>query len=86
MTSTKNANLRVCASCEFIYREPGESEVCPMCSYGATFGARSVYGDKCYKYEETQEPFKCKIRTAMEETMDAYILNARSLLARRIKS
>ena len=53
MITQKTATLRVCGSCEWIFR--GKIS-CPRCSFGS-YGARFVYGDKCYKYEYTQEPY-----------------------------
>jgi len=50
---TQYAKLRVCASCEWIFRD---SPVCPKCGF-SHYGARSVYGNKCYKYEKTQQPW-----------------------------
>jgi len=49
----RTAKLRVCASCEFIFR--GATE-CPECGFGH-YGARYAYGNKAYTYEKTQEPF-----------------------------
>lgn len=50
---SKKAKLRVCASCEYIFKDLGD---CPKCGFGH-YGARSVYGDKAYVYAKTQEPF-----------------------------
>lgn len=61
------ANLRVCASCEWIYRlsDPLPQEKlddhftqgdCPQCRF-ASYGARYVYGNKAYRYALTQEPW-----------------------------
>jgi|GEM_PF-4442416 len=58
----KQAKLRVCASCEWIFRD---SISCPKCGFGS-YGARSVYGDKCYKYESTQQPWLDKKMFAYE--------------------
>ena len=56
----KTALLRVCASCEWIFRWKDKSIVsmsdCPKCGW-ASYGARFVYSDKCYKYAKTQEPW-----------------------------
>ena len=49
----RNAKLRVCASCEWIYKD---SLSCPKC-YFCSYGARYVYGDKAYKFAITQEPW-----------------------------
>jgi len=52
------ANLRVCASCEWIFDiRDNDEEGCPKCRF-AHYGARYVYGDKAYKYKYTQEPWK----------------------------
>jgi len=48
----RQAKLRVCASCEFVFEN---HDSCPMCGF-AHYGARSVYGDKCYKYKKTRQP------------------------------
>ena len=60
---TIKANLRTCASCEFIYKLE-HSEGCPKCDFGS-YGARSVYGDKAYRYAVTQEPW-------LEKQMDRF--------------
>lgn len=49
----KSAKLRICASCEWIFRS---YDACPKCGFGH-YGARAVVGDKCYAYETTQEPW-----------------------------
>lgn len=49
----QTAILRVCASCEWIFRN---DDFCPKCGF-AHYGARFVYGDKCYRYEKTQKPW-----------------------------
>lgn len=62
--STK-AKLRVCASCEWIFKiKPTWAGVygnvvltgCPKCKF-ISYSARYVYGNKCYKYAKTQEPW-----------------------------
>jgi len=58
----KYAKLRVCASCEWIFRKTNPDLGCPQCGF-AHYGARYVYGNKCYIYEKTQKPwFDKKIR------------------------
>lgn len=54
----KDAKLRVCASCEWLFTDerPRESGGCPKCGW-AHYGARFVYGDKAYRYHETQKPW-----------------------------
>ena len=49
----QHTKLRVCGSCEWIFKE---YLVCPKCGF-AYYGAKSVYGDKCYKYAKTQQPW-----------------------------
>jgi hypothetical protein len=49
----RHAKLRVCASCEWIFRN---STSCPKCGF-AHYGARHVYGNKCYNFEKTQVPW-----------------------------
>ena len=56
MKRKKIANLRVCASCEWIF-ELSHFEMCPKCEF-AHYGAYSTYGKICYKYKLTQEPWK----------------------------
>lgn len=51
------AILRVCARCEWIYRRPKNRFMgCPRCGF-ASYGARSVFGNKAYVYEKTQKPW-----------------------------
>jgi hypothetical protein len=49
----QRANLRVCASCEWIYE--GHRD-CPKCQF-VSYGARFVYGSKAYRFKVTQEPW-----------------------------
>lgn len=75
---SQTANLRVCASCEFIFRKSDQdgSPECPDCGFGS-YGARYVYGDSAYKFAETQEPWmrnklfaeEMKLRRRMTELM-----------------
>jgi predicted nucleic acid-binding Zn-ribbon protein len=55
---SKKAKLRVCASCEWIFKEKRHPDTggCPKCGF-AHYGARFVYGDKAYKYAKTQKPW-----------------------------
>jgi predicted RNA-binding Zn-ribbon protein involved in translation (DUF1610 family) len=52
------AVLRVCASCEWIFKEDKTLEwtPCPKCGFGH-YSARYVYGNKCYRYAVTQQPW-----------------------------
>jgi hypothetical protein len=59
------AKLRVCASCEWIFSiSDAKKGDCPKCGFGH-YGARYVYGNKCYRYKRTQEPW-------LERKLDAY--------------
>jgi len=53
MTTQKTARLRVCMSCEWVFKD---HLLCPKCNF-AHYGARFVYGDKCYRYAITQQPW-----------------------------
>lgn len=71
MATAKQAILRVCARCEWIFREnislrvvPDTVGGCPKCGF-ASYGARSVYGKQAYSYEKTQEPW-------VRKKMDSY--------------
>lgn len=59
MSGQKQADLRVCASCEWVFAR-SETDVtilgCPKCGF-SSYGARYVYGDKAYRYKRTQEPW-----------------------------
>jgi hypothetical protein len=61
MTTQGTAKLRVCASCEWVFKL-GDSQDCdcPKCGFGS-YGARYVYGDKAYTYKKTQKPWKDKV-------------------------
>lgn len=50
--------LRVCASCEWIYKTDTMAE-CPLCQFGH-YSAHYVYGRRAYKYLKTQKPWKDK--------------------------
>lgn len=54
----RNAKLRVCASCEWIFEtsEETENSGCPKCHFGH-YGARFVYGNPAYRYAITQKPW-----------------------------
>lgn len=52
---TQKADLRVCASCEWIFKR-SEYTACPKCGF-AHYGARYVYGNKAYQFARTQEPW-----------------------------
>jgi len=48
------AKLRICASCEWIFKDDGFG--CPMCGF-SHYGAFYVYGKHAYKYAKTQQPW-----------------------------
>jgi len=51
------ADLRVCASCEWIFKlGPCRDPSCPKCGFGS-YGARFVYGGKAYRYAKDQHPW-----------------------------
>lgn len=56
--SQKVADLRCCASCQFVYsdKEFYNPQGCPICNF-ATYGAHYVFGRKAYIYKKTQKPF-----------------------------
>ena len=60
------AKLRVCASCEWIFKKHAS---CPKCGF-AHYGAFYVYGNICYKYAVTQQPW-------MDKKVAAYIFTLR---------
>lgn len=93
MSTQLKAKLRVCASCEWIYKVDGLVEyvkydekgnptpimviaTCPKCGW-SSYGAKHVFGNKCYKYAKTQEPwiekkvcvYKMKLMDEVEETI-----------------
>lgn len=53
ITRQKKAKLRVCASCQWIFEG---ADACPKCDFGH-YGARFVFGNKAYRYAETQQPW-----------------------------
>lgn len=81
MNKQKTANLRVCASCEWVYRFT-QSRECPKCGF-ASYGARWVYGNKCYRYEKTQELWLEKKLTKYEMQLRQEISIPRSRRSRR---
>lgn len=50
------AVLRVCASCEWIYKLETKTEIknCPKCGF-SSYSAYSVFGNKAYRIYLTQE-------------------------------
>lgn len=68
------ANLRVCASCEWIFRNDVVGCNCPKCDFGS-YGAHHVYGNRCYRFAKTQEPwydqkmfdYSCKLQKEISD-------------------
>lgn len=54
----KPANLRTCASCEWIFSlsDTNGDVTCPKCYFGS-YGAFYVYGNKAYTYHKKQTPW-----------------------------
>ena len=53
----KIKNLRVCASCEWIFRYDIEKSFdCPKCNFGS-YSATYVYGKYAYNMEKTQKRY-----------------------------
>ena len=69
----QRANLRTCASCEWIHTG---HDGCPKCGF-ATYGARFVYGDKTYRYKHTQEPWMELKLSEYRQTLIDEIRNSR---------
>jgi len=65
------AKLRVCASCEWIFKTDVETS-CPQCGFGH-YSAHYVYGNRAYRYAITQEPWKQKRMMKYEDQLDDYI-------------
>lgn len=59
--------LKICARCKWIFEK---YEQCPICGF-AYYGARFIYGKKCYQYKFTQEPwFRKKITDYKKRLLD----------------
>lgn len=59
------AKLRVCASCEWVFKSDLKSYECPKCGF-ASYGARYVYGKAAYRIAKTQEKWMDKKMFAYE--------------------
>lgn len=70
LSPQQRATLRVCASCEWVYK--GNAECCPQCGF-VSYGARYVHGDKAYNYAKTQKPWKNKMMRSYEYKLDSRI-------------
>lgn len=70
----RRALLRVCASCEwlFVLAPDRPATGCPKCGFGH-YGARSVYGDKTYRYAKTQRPWLTRKMAAYAAQLQAEI-------------
>jgi len=72
--SNKNTNLRICASCEFIFRESKYPNGCPYCGFG-DYGANWAIGKAAYRLEKTQELWKKKIAANLVDKIFKATLN-----------
>ena len=64
---SNTAKLRVCASCEWIYKG---DRACPKCGF-ASYAAYHVYGKPAYRYARTQEPWvNKKVQKYREELIN----------------
>lgn len=55
----KIADLRTCASCEWIFSASANNKdgrACPKCGFGS-YGAHYCYHSKAYRYAKTQKPW-----------------------------
>lgn len=68
------AQLRVCASCQWIF-DRKDASACPQCGF-AHYGARMVFGDRAYRYAKTQKPWKDALMEKRSRELDAVILKA----------
>lgn len=72
---TKKADLRICASCEFVFRESKYPNGCPYCGF-AHYGANWAIGKKAYRLEKTQELWKKNIgRNLVNKILKATMLS-----------
>ncbi len=71
----KEAILRVCASCEWLYK--GYTE-CPKCGF-ASYSAHYVYGHRAYSLFKTQTPWKIKKLNQYENKLDEEIYGKRDM-------
>jgi len=72
------AKLRVCASCEWIFKENEKTfeDGCPKCGF-VHYPARYVYGRKAYAYSKSQYPWKEKKMTDYSIQLDKEIKESR---------
>jgi hypothetical protein len=66
VTTQKQASLRCCASCQWIFKfnEKTKENGCPKCGFGH-YGARFALGDNVYRWHKTQKPW-------LDQKMDNY--------------
>ena len=62
--------IRVCASCEWVFKSTDPT--CPKCAFGS-YGARFVYGNKCYAYLKNQKPWKDRKLVDYERKLNSEI-------------
>lgn len=67
------ARLRVCASCEWIFRtDAPRIEACPKCGFGH-YSAHYVYGRSAYRHARTQQPWKDKKLLGFEAKLNTIL-------------
>ena len=76
------AKLRVCASCEWIYKVENGDIGCPKCGF-ASYSAYYVYGNKAYKYAKTQEPWIKRKMDKYQVILDDEIRKTNPLIQKR---
>ena len=69
------ADLRVCASCERIFRRSKHSGGCPYCGF-AHYGARWALGPRAYKQEQRQEAWRAKVISSFITRLESLIAEA----------
>ena len=72
MSDQKNAKLRCCASCEWIFKGGVE---CPKCGFGS-YGARRVCGDAAYRLKRSQKRWFDKQMAKRASELEAEIREA----------
>lgn len=78
MVKQGKALLRICASCEFIFRWKQRTVVedCPLCGFGS-YSARWVLGTSCYRQEKTQQVWRERQHNALDMLLDDRIQSVR---------
>lgn len=69
---SQNAKIRVCARCEWIF-DVEKNQSCAQCDFGASYGARFVYGKDYLALYRNQTPWK-------EKRLAQYITNLEQII------